>query len=480
MGQLRKQIVTGISWVTLYIYVVRIIGFLTTLILAKLLTPEDFGLVAIGVLVIEMTMIFGKFGIGQALIYRKEQIEPAANAAFFLVLGFNLLLVTGIILGAPLIGHFFENSAVVPIVVWLSLTMLPNAVKIIPTVLLEKELKFKRLVLPEVLPALVSAIGSVIAALLGAGVWSLVVRQLLYSFLGLILLWWISPIKIRFEFDWKIFREIIDYGKHMITASLLLLVLYNIDNMIVGKIVGTTALGFYVLAFRIANLPVQEGSHVISKVMFPVFSKIQHDREALSAGFLKVIKFVSAFCAPISIGMALYTPDLIRIIYGEKWLAAIVPLQILTAYGFIRALGVPGGEIMKSIGKPKFITFTVLIMLGTILPFVIPVARQYGIIGVSILMSVAMLCGNTFALSKTAQFLNLKFTALLYAIVSPLVLAGLTISLGFLPYYLGLFPRSLIFLSICILMSSGFYLSAFYFIEANFRQELIAMTGIKK
>jgi O-antigen/teichoic acid export membrane protein len=480
MGQLRKQIVTGMSWVTLYIYVVRIIGFLATLVLAKLLTPEDFGLVAIGVLVIETSMIFGKFGIGQALIYRKDQIEPAANAAFFLVMGFNLLLVTGLILGAPWIGNFFNSPTVVPIIVWLSLTMLPNAVKIIPTVLLEKELKFKRLVLPEVIPAVVSAVGSIVAAVMGAGVWSLVIRQILYSFLGLVMVWWISPLKIRFQFDWKIFREIVDYGKHMITVSLLLLVLYNIDNMIVGKIVGTTALGFYVLAFRIANLPVQEGSHVISKVMFPVFSKIRHDRTALRDGFLKVMKFVSAFCAPVALGMALYTPDLIRMIYGEKWLDTILPLQILTAYGFIRALGVPGGEIMKSIGKPKYITYTVLIMLAVIFPFVLPVAKKSGIVGISVLMSVAMLVGNLFALSVTAHFLKLKFKEMAYAILSPLWLAGVTISLGFLPYYLGWFPHSLGFLIICILMSSGFYFIAFFYLEAKFRQELLAMAGFQK
>jgi len=480
MGQLRKQIVTGMSWVTLYIYVVRIIGFLATLVLAKLLTPEDFGLVAIGVLVIETTMIFGKFGIGQALIYRKDQLEPAANAAFFLVMAFNLLLVMGLILGAPWVGDFFNSPSVVPIIIWLSLTLLPNAVKIIPTVLLEKELKFKRLVLPEVIPALISAAGSIVAAVMGAGVWSLVIRQILYSFLGLIMVWWISPLKIHFQFDWKIFREIIDYGKHMITASLLLLVLYNIDNMIVGKIVGTTALGFYVLAFRIANLPVQEGSHVISKVMFPVFSKIRHDRTALRDGFLKVMKFVSAFCAPISLGMALYTPDLIRMIYGEKWLDTIIPLQILTVYGFIRALGVPGGEIMKSLGKPKYITYTVLVMLAVIFPFVVPVAEKYGIVGISYLMSGAMLVGNTYALATTGYFLKLKFKEMAQAILSPLWLAGLTISLGFLPYYLGWFPHSLVFLTISILLSSGFYFVGFFYLEGKFRQELLAMAGLAK
>lgn len=480
MGKLKNQIVKGISWVTLYIYAVRITGFITTLILAKLLTPEDFGLVAIGVLVIEMTMIFGKFGIGQALIYRKEQVEQAANAALFLVLGFNLILVVGIILGAPFIGDFFNNRAVTPIIIWLSITMLPNALKIVPTVLLEKSLKFKRLVLPEVLPAVLSAAGAIIAAYLGAGVWSLVIRQVIYSFLGLIIIWLVSPIKINLNFDWKIFREVINYGKHMITASLMLLVLYNIDNMIVGKIVGTTALGFYVLAFRIANLPVQEGSHVISKVMFPVFSRLQDDRQALAGGFLKVIKFVSAFSAPIAIGMAVYTPDLIRFVYGEKWLAVIVPLQILTFYGFIRALGVPGGEIMKSLGKPKFITYTVLVMLSCILPFVIPVAKSFGIVGISVLMGGAMLVGNCFALFNTTRFLKIKVTALFPAIGTPLLLAAATILTGYLPYYMHWLPHSIFSIVLSIFLSSGLYLISLYFFEQKFRQELFAMIGIKK
>ena len=387
---LKRQVASGLFWVSLAQFAGRGLSFATTLILAKLLSPALFGLVGMAGLAIAALQFFQDIGFDAALVYRKDSVEEASHTAFITVIltSFGIYLVA--VLTAPLVADFFRQPDVVPILRVLALTVPISSFGRVPYILLSRELNFRRKIFPELAANVIGNLAAIGLALAGVGVWSLVWGQIIRATLMTILVWFVSPWRPRLQFEMRLAREMFQYGKHIVSSQTLIFFITNVDNAIVGRYAGQEALGLYQFSYNLSNTPATQINTVFSQVMFPAFSRLSGESagEARARYYLTTVRYVSWLTIPLAIGTILFAPAFIYGLYGNAWAAAIVPLQILAIYGLVRSIAANMGSIFRAMGKPQWLTYIATWRLITMLILLIPVTTRWGIIGVSVLSAV--------------------------------------------------------------------------------------------
>ena len=334
----KRQILAGFGWQAASTYMNRIVGLATTLILAKLLTPEQFGIVAIASMIIEVLQLLKDMGLSEALIYQHREDAVLVDTAHTILVGFNTLLFVIAAVLSPFVAQYYNSPIIMPVIIVLSSNLIWDSLRSVPRTLIRRNIDFGKLVIPEVVPVAISCVISIVMAFTGFGVWSLVAKTVVHSLLGFILLRHILPYRPSFRYDKAAARELFHYGKFIVGTTLLLVVLYNIDRFYVSSVLGLAAVGIFDLATRISDLPVKQFSHMMGTVMFPVFSKIERAGEGLRQAFLKTFKYVALVCVPVAIGISVFGPTLISLLYGPRWAGLEAPLAWLALYAMFRSL----------------------------------------------------------------------------------------------------------------------------------------------
>ena len=354
-----RKIVAGLGWVSGASYLNRAFGFITTLILARLLAPDQFGAVAVGAMMVDILKIFRDMGLGQALIYRKEESSLANDTALTMILGMNIGLFALALLAAPFVAGFFADPSLTPVLIVMSVNLIPIGLRAVPDALIRREGRFDKLAVPEVVPVLFSSILGIVLAATGYGVWSLVARTLGATVLAAVLIWYFTDYRPRLRFDRAIARELFQYGKFVVGATLLNVALLNIDKAFVGRFGGLGDLGIYTMAWVIASIPVVEFGHLLCKVAFPVFCRVNRDPEQLQRIFLASHTYNALIVAPLGIGLALFGPDLVRLMLGDKWGGIGGALSLLALASFVRAASALLHELLRATGQVRVVqTFT--------------------------------------------------------------------------------------------------------------------------
>jgi len=418
-----KKIVAGFGWVAVSKYINRLLGFITTLILAKLLVPEDFGLVALAAMMVEILKIFKDMGLGQALIYRNERIEEASSAVFFMTLGLNTTLFLIALLLAPLTASFFDDSRITMVLMVMSTNLLWMSLSVVPSALVRREIDFRKLIFPEVFPVVIGSTVGIVMAFQGYGVWSLVVRALIVDILLVILLWRVVPFRPRFNFDREVVAELFHYGKFIVGASIFVVVLYNVDKFFISKIDGLTSLGIYTLAFSIANMPVTELGHLICRVMFPVFSRLNDDIPALKKAFARTFRYTAAVTFPMAVGIITFGPGLVDMVFDPEWAPMKGPLQILAIAALLRSLSVILHELIRAMGQPKKVQTFVIYRLILVGGLGAPAVMFYGLEGISWLIAGTYFTVLLWEATVVHRMLSMPIWDLVRAVLPPMILA---------------------------------------------------------
>jgi O-antigen/teichoic acid export membrane protein len=402
-----QQTARGVAWVSGARIAIRALSFFEFLLLARFLAPGVFGLVAIADLAINALQLLQDFGIGSALIVRKDRVREVANVAHWLIMSISLLLFLIAFAAAEPIAHLFaatpaEALAVVPILRVLAFTMVLDAISQVANVMLQKDLNFKRKVIPEIITQGGGALIALALAFSGFGVWSIVWGRLFEAAGMALLIWPFTTWRPQLRFDRALAREMFAYAKHIGGSQILVFFITNIDDAFVARLRGSEQLGLYGLAYKLSNMPATEISKVVAQVTFPAFATVRDDTARLRAAFLKTTHLVSLLSIPVSICIITFAGDFIRHAYGAAWAGAILPLQLLGIYGLLRSIAVNMGSILKAGGKPAWITGIATWRLTTMLVLLYPITTAYGIIGVSALSAVVSIID--FAIS--AHFTN--------------------------------------------------------------------------
>jgi len=387
-GSLKRKTVRSISWVAITGIVTNILLLVRGVILARILTPEVFGLMSICLVVIRGFEVFTETGFYTALIQRKEDYNDAKDTAFTLMVIRGVILTIITILISPLVAIYYEERILEITLKVIALSFIFDGFINVNTVCLQRELNFKRLSYLEQTQSLFNFVIVIILAYFFKSLWALVLGHVIAGFTGCILSYVIVPGRLRFRINDIIAKQLFTYGIFITGLSIVVFITTEINNIIIGKILGMEALGYYVLAYTLANLPATHISKVISRVIFPAYSALQDNRIALRELFQKTLTLISYITIPAAAGLAVLAPEIVRLVYGDKWTPAANSLVILSMFGCIRALGSIQGYLYNAIGKPRITFYMNAAKLIMILVIIYPLTRKYGLEGASLAITI--------------------------------------------------------------------------------------------
>ncbi len=429
---LRGRVSRGLFWEGGAALIAQGLSFLVSLLLARLLTPEYFGLIGIANLAIYSLVFLQELGFSSALIYRQKDVEAAANTAHWTILISSALLYLVAFAVSPLVAQFFRSPEVTPVLRVLALTIVISSFSRVPYTLLAKELDFRKKVLPEIVGSVVGNLAALLLAWAGWRVWALVAGELIAASLITILVYIVSSWRPRVQFVRSIFGELFGYGKHIAVSQVLIFGITNIDDLFVGRMLGQAALGQYGLAYKVSNTPATNIARLVNRVTFPAFSMLQADQARMRNAFFRQVRLVAALAMPIGVATVVFAHDFVYAVLNESWAPAIVPMQILAIYGVIRAVASNMGVIFQAGGKPKWLAGIAAWRLVTMAVLLYPFIRWGGLVGVSLLsagVAVADFVISAYLVDKILQARMISYAR----IIGPMLLyALLAAALGYL------------------------------------------------
>jgi len=348
---LTSRTVQGVRWTGTS----RITGLLLqlgiTALLARLLTPNDFGLLAMVVVFTNLVMVFHDFGLTAALIQRKGLTEAHLFSSFWMNVLTGLLLAFLLVVLAPAIAYFYGEDRLTPIIMVLASTFFISSFGIVQTALFMTELNFKPLAIIEISAVAISGTAAVVFAFSGFGVWSLVWQRIISSLVMVIFLWNFSRWRPRIFFKWQRVKELLGFGLNFTGFNFVNYFARNLDNLLIGKFLGAGPLGFYNLAYWLLLFPLGNISSVIGRVMFPSLSAIQNDKSKVRYAYVKSTRYIATVTFPLMVGVLVLTPQFIRVIFGLQWERSIFLVQILALVGLVESILTTIGWIYNSQGR---------------------------------------------------------------------------------------------------------------------------------
>jgi O-antigen/teichoic acid export membrane protein len=390
---LARRVFRGAAWLFGSFALSKLTRVAVMLVIAALLSPEAYGIITLSYVSITVVWIINEFGIWQTVVQRSNLDERFLKTAFTANVLVGFVVTTGLLLLAPWIAQLYGEPQITLMLSIMGLTLIPEAIAYVPDGLLRKELKFKSRALPEVVSTFLAAIVTIGLVLLGVGALSFAVGFVAES---LVRSAWTVQIAVR-ETQWRprlklslpYLTELISYGKHILGTELVKYTSSNIDFFIVGSILGAGPLGFYALAFNLANYPVTNFALVLSKIVFPTFATLQEDIEHARCVYLKTVQLLAMVVIPMLAVLALLAAPLILEFLGGKWQPAVLPLQAITIAGIARAISVPGSDMLRAIGLPS-VPFKVGLVEGLVLLGALLLVAHQGIAPVAITVALIL------------------------------------------------------------------------------------------
>lgn len=417
-GTIIQRAAHGVGWNYISFGSGKVLVFVTTAILARLLTKEEFGIIGFATLAITYLSIVKDMGLGASLIQRRGNVDKISNTVFSLNLltGFSLTLFIYII--APLVSEFFREPLVLPILRWLGLTFMINAFGSIHVVLLQRNLDFRRRLIPDLGRSLFKGVFSIIFALTGAGVWALVYGQLIGALTSVVLAWAIFPWRPKLSIDWTEAAALFKYGFSVIGIDGLAIINDNLDYLLVGRIFGSAALGIYSLAYRLPELLMINFLWVIGAVVFPAYSAVQTQPKEMREIFLITFRIVEILIVPLCLGLVITADPLVRVAFGKQWLDIIPILRVLAVYAWVLSVGFHVGGIYKAIGRLDISVKLSVATLVLLIPALL-VGSNFGLIGIAFGHLFVGLIRVVMRLIVTSRFLNISLNDILSQFTTP-------------------------------------------------------------
>jgi len=423
-----QRVVKGGFWVFLLKITQHVFNLLKLTILARILAPHDFGLMGIALLTMATLETFSRTGFLVALVQKKRDIKAYLDSAWTVLVLRGFILFTILYFTAPYAAIFFEAPEAKLIIQVIGLAILLQAFTNIGIIYFQKELEFDKQFVYLLSGTIADFVVAVSAALILRSVWALVFGSLAVAIVRLIVSYLIHPYRPRLSFDLYQAKELFSFGKWILGSSILVFLVFQGDDIFVGKLLGVTLLSFYQMAYRFSNAPATEIAHVISNVTFPAYSKLQDNLPSLRQAFLKTLKLTAFISIPLAGGIFILAPEFTNMFLGEKWMPMVPILQILVFAGLLNSIGATAGTIFQSVGKPQIDTKWQLIRLFVLATSIYPLSIQWGIMGTSISVLLALIvstAGKSFMVVKITQCGMREYgKVLVFPLISGIIMAS--------------------------------------------------------
>lgn len=419
----KSKVFTGVIWASAQRFGTMIISFVTNIVLARLLTPDDFGTIGMLLLFLAIANTFVDSGFGSALIQKKDANQTDFSTVFFINLGLSVVVYAILFFGAPWVARFYDVDLLRPLLRAQGLVLILHAFSIIQTALLRKKMDFRKLSICNLIGNIFGSIVGIGAALMGYGVWSLVIRTLVVGFVTSLLLWIIGKWKPLLIFSKQSFKELFGFGGFMLLSSLLSTFANNVQTLIIGKLFQQGTLGHYTQARQLRNIASDSISSVITQVLYPDFSNNQNDNKVLAARLNFSILTISFLTVAIMAICMVAAKPLILLLYGNKWLECVPYFQLLCIGGCFVSLQDVNINLVAAKGKSKVLFFCNLCKIVVFCILMVAGAKLGGIYGLLISMIVYALVAYLVFAILSSHYLKSSLWSQLWGIIQCLLLA---------------------------------------------------------
>lgn len=458
-------------------FLVRIIRYLALLVLAGLLSPQHFGIFAALYIVIDGLALLQGFGIGHALIYRRERVDEAADTAFYLSIGIGAVVLLAAWFIAPSVERFYGESGTTELFRAGSLILLIRAFRLVPARLLEKALDFRKRLLPTLLGSVAYVLTALTLAARGTGAWSLVMAEVASAAVETAAYWLVSSWRPRFRFNVRLAREDLAFGWAVLGGSILIFAFRNIDRVTISRLLGTRELGLYAFAYSIANLPATFFVRALNTVLLPAYSSMEPGDPEKKALFFRATSYVAAISVLYSLGMILFGRHFLETTYGDKWMGAVLPLAVLALFALFRTLSALVGDLLVGTGEPGTYRRIHALQLAVAAAGLYFGAKWAGVPGVAAAMTLAS--GVLLAVSWRAASRVLRarprdfFQSVRGPATAAAILAGPAVIVSRLLPVRG----SLLVLLAVTVAATAVYFAAWYAVDGELRSEFAKWRG---
>ncbi len=473
---IKQKAIKAVIWSAIQNWGSQAGSLIVFVILARLLTPEAFGIVALANVFLAFMNIFLDQGFAKALIQRQDLEPEHLDTAFWTHVSSGIILTGLSFLTAGLVADLFDQPQLIPILQCFSFLFFINSLSHVQKAILMREFAFKTMATRALLGIFIGGVAGIVMALWGFGVWSLVTQQFLYESVEVFVLWGASDWRPRFKFSIKHFKDLFSFGINIVILQFLNFFNKRSDNLLIGYFLGEVALGYYAIAYRVFKVMTQLLVFTTKQVALPTFSRLQTEPERFRKAFYKATQFTSLVAFPTFMGMTILAPELVFVLFGKKWIPAVPVMQVLAFAGIINSISLFNGSVFMAMGKPSWklkigLLHTALNLVGFI------VAVRWGIVAVAlayVISSYIIFPISQWAISKLIQTPLIIY---LKQFTTPLVSSCLMMVCIFLAKkeLSGLLNDKLL-LGVCIFLGIMTYGLTIRIIDPKLFQELLDIT----
>lgn len=463
---IKTKATVGVGWSSAAQIINQVTQVIITIILARLLSPRDFGLVGMAMIFLNIVLPTNELGLGSAIVQSRDIKNIQLSTIFWISFFIGLISWLATFALAPVIAGFFDSMALRPVITMISFIFLMQSFGLVHNALLSRKLDFKAIAFANILGSAAYGLVSVTLALLAFQLWSLVLGTMARSLVYIIVVWRYCAWRPSFKFDLRSIRGLLSYGLSLWGSNLVTQISQNVDYLIVGKLLGASALGYYTIAFKLADLPRTKITSMISAVAFPAFSAIQDDNEKMKRGYLTISRYASMAVFPILIALLITADKVIPLVYGAKWTPSVLPFQILAVSGLVVCVSNASTTVFLAKGFTSLM-FKLSVFYTVLLAIFALSGSSYGITGVSlaVLVSTTILAVPRLLISikithiKARDFLSAIYPSAVSSIAAGLVLVFFSAS--------GLFTDNVIGLLSGLTIAVGIYIFTLRIIDRD-------------
>lgn len=471
MSNIRQKTLNGVVWSGIQRFGTMSITFVSNIVLARLLLPEDFGCIAMLMIFISLANTFIDGGFGSALIQKKNPTNEDYSTIFYWNIFLSFILYIILYVSAPLIADFYCIPLLTLVLRVQGIVLFFNALSIVQQNQLKKQLQFKKLSIVYIFSAIISLVVALVTAYNGWGIWSLVVQNISISVIHAILFWVANKWRPLFIFSWKSFKELFSFGGFMLVSSLFSTFSNEIQGLLVGRMFNPATLGLYNQAYRLEGSAATATSSIIDQVTYPVLASLQDDKTQLINALKRFIQIPAYICSLVMMILIVVAKPLIILLYSDKWIDCVPYFQILCIAGLAVCLQGSANNVIAAIGKSKvLLTWTIVKRSMTIILCLIGilVAGMDGLLWSCVLGAWGVYFINAYLVDKHVGY---SFWKQIGLIMPSSIIA---ISIGLVVYYIGtllsfgMYTTALIQVALCIILyfmiSYMFKLQAFEYV----------------
>ena len=399
-GGLRSQSISGIKWSAIERFAVQGLQFVIGLILARLLSPSDYGIIGMLAIFMAISQTLIDSGFSKALIQKQDRTEIDFSTAFFFNIAVGIICYLILFVSSPFIAVFFDEPILKDVLRVLAINLFLNSLAVVPVAKLSIKVDFKTQSKASIVATILSGTLGILLAYKGIGVWALVAQSVSHSFINVLLLWCLLRWKPQLSYSWKSFKGLFNYGGNILLAGIISTIYSEINTLVIGKFYTSKDLGYFTRGQQFPSLLSTNLTAIVQRVTFPILSKIQDDNSRLFTLYRDYIKISSIVIFFLLVLLSAIAEPLVKLLLTDKWLDAVIYLQVYCYALMFDHVSVINLNLLYVKGKTNLVLR--LEIIKKIIAFIILL--------ISIPMGVLAICLSKVLYTQVAIFINTYYT----------------------------------------------------------------------